>query len=171
MRVIKLKSGWEYRNSNLVSNSRITTAGYTAYWKAIDLSVKFNIMKREEFVVKENFKNLQSNRHQNIKCNITKPWCRKVLFKDKDEDMLTFFAKRRRHDNEASSRETRQEDRSSHEDPQEDQRTTNKFILPKPRFYKYQNLLIYAWGNYPMVHRVLSGSWLRINWCNVSYSI
>ena len=45
MKVIKLKEIWEYNDSTLVVNSRVTADGDLAYWKAINASVKYNHFK------------------------------------------------------------------------------------------------------------------------------
>ena len=53
MRVIKLKTGWNSKDSNLVVNDRITELGMTTYWSAIDASFKYNILRREAFLAKQ----------------------------------------------------------------------------------------------------------------------
>ena len=53
MRVIKLKEFWDSKDSQLVINDRITEVGMAAYWNAMDASVKFNILHREQYVTKQ----------------------------------------------------------------------------------------------------------------------
>ena len=53
MRVIKLKEFWDSKDSQLVINDRITEVGMAAYWNAMDASVKFNILRREQYVTKQ----------------------------------------------------------------------------------------------------------------------
>ena len=50
MRIIKFKDHWDHKNNNLVVSNRLLPSGKTAYWKAIDASLKFNIFKRDSFL-------------------------------------------------------------------------------------------------------------------------
>ena len=45
MRIIKLKEIWDYADTTLVSNGKITPEGEIAYWRSISASVKFNHFK------------------------------------------------------------------------------------------------------------------------------
>ena len=54
MRSIKLKEFWNQADTDLVSrNGGITKIGKMIYWKVIDASVKFNIAKREQYLMKD----------------------------------------------------------------------------------------------------------------------
>ena len=53
MRVIKLKYGWNPENADLVSHileNWLTDDGYHSIWRAIDASVHFNLIKRQEYL-------------------------------------------------------------------------------------------------------------------------
>lgn len=52
MRVVKIKDGWNYNDSLLILNDRITEPGLTAYWNGVDSTMKFNILRRELYVTK-----------------------------------------------------------------------------------------------------------------------
>ena len=52
MRVIRIKDGWDTKDSKLVINDRISEQGLTTYWCAIDASVKYNILRREIYQAK-----------------------------------------------------------------------------------------------------------------------
>ena len=62
MRTMKMKENWSFNDSTLVTNNHITSAGYNQYWKAIDASFKFNVQKRQEFLVRLHFRNLQEKK-------------------------------------------------------------------------------------------------------------
>ena len=53
MRVIRLKDGWNSKDSLLVINDRMTENGLSAYWRSVDASFKFNSLKREFFIAKQ----------------------------------------------------------------------------------------------------------------------
>ena len=53
MRTIKLKDDWSMDDSNLVSYSGFSATGFDRYWDAIDKAFKFNVAKRDEYLVKE----------------------------------------------------------------------------------------------------------------------
>ena len=53
MRVIKMKEGWNPKDSFLVVNDRMTDAGLSAYWDAVDASLKFNSHRRDLFMAKK----------------------------------------------------------------------------------------------------------------------
>ena len=53
MRLIRLKEIWNQFDTKLVINGRISSLGFTKYWKAVDAAVKFNVAKREEFLAKK----------------------------------------------------------------------------------------------------------------------
>ena len=52
MRVIRLKEFWNTKQGCLVVNDRITEEGISRYWRAVDASVKFNVLCREAFLAK-----------------------------------------------------------------------------------------------------------------------
>ena len=54
MRVVKLREAWDYDNNHLVSGAgRITSYGKSKYWFSVDASLKFNILKHEQFLRRE----------------------------------------------------------------------------------------------------------------------
>ena len=54
MRVVKLREVWDYDNNHLVSGAgRITSYGKSKYWFSVDASLKFNILKHEQFLCRE----------------------------------------------------------------------------------------------------------------------
>ena len=61
MCMVRIKEIWDPENSKLVSNNRMTVYGLTKYWKAIDAAFKFNVIKRDEFIIREKAKALKKN--------------------------------------------------------------------------------------------------------------
>ena len=53
MWVIKIKEHWDFHDENLVVNNRMLSSGTAAYWRGIDSTFRFNVVKREEFLAKE----------------------------------------------------------------------------------------------------------------------
>ena len=53
MHVVRLKHMWNPKDSTLVVNDRITESGLTAYWDAVDASVRFNVQRREAYLAKQ----------------------------------------------------------------------------------------------------------------------
>ena len=68
MRIIRLKNGWNVKDTRLVLNDRITEMRLTTYWSAIDDSFKFNATRREIFFAK----NLQENSQKKDKTSSNK---------------------------------------------------------------------------------------------------
>ena len=62
MRVIKIKEAWDDNNMTAVVNNRITSSGLTQLWKGTDSAFKFNLIKREEFLIREKFRAQQASR-------------------------------------------------------------------------------------------------------------
>ena len=58
MRVLKIKD-WDRRDDNLVLNNRLTKQGLNNYWKAVDASFKFNMIKHDEFIMQSKFRVLK----------------------------------------------------------------------------------------------------------------
>ena len=58
MRRIFVKEHWETETTSLVSNNRINHQGFIAYWKGIDAALRFNVIKKEEFTIRDNFRKL-----------------------------------------------------------------------------------------------------------------
>ena len=48
MRVIKIKEVWNFENISLVNNNEMTPSGLSAYWKAVDASMHFNVKRNEK---------------------------------------------------------------------------------------------------------------------------
>ena len=59
MRILKIREMWDKRDDKLVINNRLTKYGVNMYWKAADLSFKFNLLKHEEFVIRSKFRALK----------------------------------------------------------------------------------------------------------------
>ena len=60
MRILKIRDFWDWKDDSLVLNNRFSKAGYTAYWRSLDASFKFNAKKRVEFLVRSHFRDLKS---------------------------------------------------------------------------------------------------------------
>ena len=58
MRMVKIKGGWDQDDSNLVVNGRIMVTGLDQLWQSLDLSIAFNVRKREEYLMKMAVNNL-----------------------------------------------------------------------------------------------------------------
>ena len=61
MRVLKIREFWDKHDDSLVQNNQFTKHGISSYWKALDASFKFNLKKREEFIVCNKFRAMKSN--------------------------------------------------------------------------------------------------------------
>ena len=53
MRIIRMKSFWDSKDSKLVINNRMTETGLTNYWASVDATFRFNVLKREAFLAKQ----------------------------------------------------------------------------------------------------------------------
>ena len=55
IRLIRMKEIWEFDNVNLVDRQgRITPYGLSKYWQSVDSAIKFNVLKREQFLARMN---------------------------------------------------------------------------------------------------------------------
>ena len=52
MRVIKIKEIWSYDDLALVNNNEMTPTGLSAYWKAVDALIRFNVKRNEKAFMK-----------------------------------------------------------------------------------------------------------------------
>ena len=52
MRIIRLKDGWDSKDSTLVVHDKISEPGLSAYWNAVDSMFKFNAEKRQIYLAK-----------------------------------------------------------------------------------------------------------------------
>ena len=117
MRCIKVKDGWDYDNTNLVTcQGRLTLVGMDQYWESIDSSVKYNLNKRREFksrafITRQNDDNGQ---HKN------------------EDPMYSFFQNSKRNTNEKT---TWVKSTQVHEDFEDNQRHFKKKRLHGPRRY------------------------------------
>ena len=59
MRVLKIKEFWSKTDSDLVYNNRLTKDGLLTYWRAMDATFKFNVLKRRDYVIHTKFKQLK----------------------------------------------------------------------------------------------------------------
>ena len=60
MRVVKIKEFWNKTDSELVINNRFTKVGLQTYWKAMDASFKFNVLKQRDYLIRTNFKQMKT---------------------------------------------------------------------------------------------------------------
>ena len=50
-RIIRMKEHWNYEKDDLVNDKgRLTSVGKDTYWQSIDAALKYNVLKREEFL-------------------------------------------------------------------------------------------------------------------------
>ena len=59
MRTIKFKEIWDQQDNELVVNDKLTHSGLSRYWRALDASLEFNYNKRKDFLIWDNFRQLQ----------------------------------------------------------------------------------------------------------------
>ena len=100
MRLIKIKDRWNAKDNTLVAHDRFTEAGMSAYWRAIDASIKFNICRCEVYLAKK----LASERiaAEAIKSEgVTSASSRNVESVPREDPMTDFFRRRRYNDNNA----------------------------------------------------------------------
>ena len=71
MRLIKIKEFWDRADNELVMNNSFTKSGLATYWRALDASFKFNVLKRRDYLIRTNFRQLKS------KCSQAPPLPRK----------------------------------------------------------------------------------------------
>ena len=60
MFVLKLHEFWDKSDDTLVYNNRFTKQGLLAYWKSMDAFFRFNVQKREEFLIRHRFRVLKN---------------------------------------------------------------------------------------------------------------
>ena len=60
MRILKIRDFWDKKDDNLVLNDKCTKTGLSVYWKSLDASFKFNIKKRDDYLVREKFRSMRS---------------------------------------------------------------------------------------------------------------
>ena len=92
MRIMKIKENWNPKDSSLVINDRMTPAGLTVYWNAIDATFKFNATRHEIFMAKhlwqENQKAEQAASHVN---QASTSQCRNETTPESSDPMKSFF--------------------------------------------------------------------------------
>ena len=128
MRLIKIKD-WNAKDTTLVVNDKITETGMSAYWRAVDSSIHFNIIKRETFLAKQVSKKSESESQ-------TKPKDDKPGPPLKD-NMMDFFRRHHKHDHDRrmDDREDFYRCSNSHRGSWDNRRHFDKFLLPRPRYY------------------------------------
>ena len=60
MLVQKIKDFWDRQDDNLVMNNKFTKQGVSAYWRSMDASFKFNLQRREEYIIRNKFRSMKS---------------------------------------------------------------------------------------------------------------
>ena len=60
MRLLKIKEFWDHLDNDLVMNNSFTKLGMATYWRAMDASFKFNVLKRRDYLIRTSFKQLKS---------------------------------------------------------------------------------------------------------------
>ena len=60
MHVLKLREFWNKSDDALVVNNRFTKVGTAAYWRSLDASFKFNLKKRDDFLVRSKYRALKN---------------------------------------------------------------------------------------------------------------
>ena len=58
--MLKIRDFWDRNDDELVMNNKLSKQGVITYWRAIDASFRFNVKKREEFVVRNKFHTLKT---------------------------------------------------------------------------------------------------------------
>ena len=127
MRAIKIKEHWDSRDSTLVINDKITEFGMTSYWRAVDATFRFNVLRRESYITKNlAVKNnpMSSNVPQDqesVTNSVTRP-----QFRDQHQDpMNNFFRRHRNYDYEGRFTNVREDQHRRH--------NNNRFLLPRVR--------------------------------------
>ena len=69
IRVVKFKDIWQYDDTSSVEANKITEEGMSKYWRALDATVRFNIAKREVYLAKCKFQELQASESIPIQSN------------------------------------------------------------------------------------------------------
>ena len=59
LRLVKIHDLWDKKDDKLVVNGHFTKFGLHTYWKAMDATVKYNMMKRQDFMVQSKFRALK----------------------------------------------------------------------------------------------------------------
>ena len=67
MRLLKIKEFWDKADDDLVFSNNLTKQGIWMYWKAMDASFKFNVLKRRDFLIRTNFRQLKTKPQQQHK--------------------------------------------------------------------------------------------------------
>ena len=102
MRVLKLREFWNKNDDVLVINNRLTRHGLAAYWKSVDASLKFNLKKREEFMVRNKFRAMKPKLDDRVPFSVSRKNknCGQSMSTDLEDDddhddMRQFFARHR----------------------------------------------------------------------------
>ena len=101
MRVLKLREYWDKNDDNLVINNMFTRQGLSAYWRSIDASFQFNIKKREEFIVHNRFRSMNTRDKGQIKKFTPEDKFRgqtREFVPEDHRDILDFFLRHRNED-------------------------------------------------------------------------
>ena len=95
MRVLKLREFWNKHDDSLVVNNRFTKLGLAAYWRSIDASFKFNLAKRDEFLVRAKFRTLRAKQDRQVLSKKAVREDTKDSRADADVSMREFFIRHR----------------------------------------------------------------------------
>ena len=96
MHVLKIREFWDKSDDNYVINNRFTKLGVSAYWRSLDVSFKFNMKKREDFMIRQKFRTLKAKsdekgQGQSMRA-VREDIYSRTTGEDQDE-MLQFFAR------------------------------------------------------------------------------
>ena len=103
MRLIKLKDGWNYEDTNLVTHyGRVTHQGFHQMWYATDSSVQFNLNKRAEYINRA-FQNSEVSLNSNTAAELSQHHGESHFNQLQRDPMVSFFKKHARPKNKESS--------------------------------------------------------------------
>ena len=60
MRLLKIREFWNKSDEELVFNNKFTKTGLLTYWKVMDATFRFNILKRREYLIRVNFRQIKT---------------------------------------------------------------------------------------------------------------
>ena len=132
MRIMRMKEIWSFEDKELVREGLYTPTGLAAYWQSVDATIKFNIIRNENWTsnkIKIKTPKFRKSFGETGRSQTTK----KTEDNRYKEEIQDFFRYKRRQDRFYWSREREHDE---HDHRRQRRSSSPKFILPKPSFFK-----------------------------------
>ena len=129
MRLLRIKELWSCEDEDLVMNNRFTKCGLAVFWRVVDSSFKFNVLKCKDFLIRSKFRQLKNKTGTMLQKNMLDSGknqnqeepgsCYTEDIGDIFDEVRNFFIKHQQRRHERGN----------------DKRRFNRFLLPKPKPY------------------------------------